>query len=86
MGSAVGLGIDPATAATGLAPGGAVAGAISGGPVGGFGPGGAAIAGPPGSIDAYSLQGIYFKREWFESPADCLTAAYAKRLPLEVCQ
>ena len=34
----------------------------------------------------YSLRGVYFKRDQFSSVADCLTAAYAERLPLEVCQ
>ena len=35
---------------------------------------------------SYSLRGVYFRREWFPSTADCLTSAYARRLPLEVCQ
>jgi hypothetical protein len=31
------------------------------------------------------LQAIYFRREARKSTADCLTAAYAQQLPLEVC-
>jgi len=34
----------------------------------------------------YALRGVYFKREWFESPAACLTAAYARGLPLSLCR
>jgi hypothetical protein len=34
----------------------------------------------------YSLQGIHFDRQRFNSTAECLTAAYARRLPLEVCK
>ena len=34
----------------------------------------------------YSLRAIYFRRDQFRSTADCLTAAYTQRLPLEVCQ
>jgi hypothetical protein len=32
------------------------------------------------------LRGLYFRREMFKSAADCLTAAYSQRLPLEVCR
>jgi hypothetical protein len=39
-----------------------------------------------GSSRTYSLRAIYFKREMFQSTADCLTAASAKRLPLELCR
>jgi hypothetical protein len=35
---------------------------------------------------AYALRGIYFNRDWFTTPAECLTAAYARGLPLQVCQ
>jgi hypothetical protein len=38
------------------------------------------------SENNYSLRGVYFRREWFGSTADCLTAASARRLPLELCQ
>jgi hypothetical protein len=34
----------------------------------------------------YALRAIYFRRELYKSTADCLTAAHAQRLPLEVCQ
>jgi hypothetical protein len=39
-----------------------------------------------GSARPYSLRAIYFRREMFRSTADCLTAAYAQHLPLEVCR
>ncbi|HYD07872.1 MAG TPA: hypothetical protein VEC60_19210 [Reyranella sp.] len=45
--------------------------------------GGAAAAEPPG---IYSLRGIYFNRQQFGSTADCLTAASAQGLPLEMCR
>jgi hypothetical protein len=35
---------------------------------------------------AIAVSGIYFKREWYDSDAACLTAAYSRRLPLEVCR
>ena len=35
---------------------------------------------------AYQLRPVYFRRDAFKSTADCLTAAYTQRLPLEVCQ
>jgi hypothetical protein len=85
MGNAVSITAPAGAARGGSTVGGAPAG-LSTGVAGAFGPGGAAAASQPQSIDAYSLRGIYFKREWYESPADCLTAAYAKGLPLEVCQ
>ena len=34
----------------------------------------------------YALQGVHFKGRGFSSVADCLTAASAEALPLEVCQ
>ena len=37
-------------------------------------------------VRPYSLRAIYFRRDQFRSTADCLTAAYTQRLPLEVCQ
>jgi hypothetical protein len=39
-----------------------------------------------GAVRPYSLRAIYFRRDQFRSTADCLTAAYTQRLPLEVCQ
>jgi len=53
-----------------------------------FGPGGGAAQAAsqaPGN-DAYELHGIYFKPSSYPTPADCLTAAYAKGLPLDVCR
>ena len=34
----------------------------------------------------YSLHGVYFNPQKFTSVADCLTAASAQQLPLEVCR
>ena len=34
----------------------------------------------------YSLSGVYFNRSRFGSVADCLTAASAQGLPLDVCR
>jgi hypothetical protein len=87
MGNAVSVDPPAGAATSGLSIGGGPAG-ISTGAGGPLGPGGVAVPTPGRAqgADAYSLRGIYFKREWFESPADCLTAAYAKGLPLEVCQ
>jgi len=35
---------------------------------------------------AYTLHPIYFRRDRFKTTADCLTAAYSQRLPLDVCR
>jgi hypothetical protein len=37
------------------------------------------------AVRLYALQGVYFKGRGFSSVADCLTAASAEALPLEVC-
>jgi hypothetical protein len=34
----------------------------------------------------YSLQAVYFDRNRFKSVADCLTAASAGHLPLDLCR
>jgi hypothetical protein len=34
----------------------------------------------------YRISARYFRRQLFKSTADCMTAAYAQRLPLELCQ
>jgi hypothetical protein len=34
----------------------------------------------------YSVQGVYFSRGQFQSTADCMTAAYTRRLPLQLCK
>jgi hypothetical protein len=53
----------------------------------GINQGAAAIATQqPDATRTYSLRGVYFKRDQFRSVADCLTAAHAEGLPLEVCQ
>jgi|tagenome__1003787_1003787.scaffolds.fasta_scaffold15646922_2 hypothetical protein len=52
------------------------------------------LAGPTGSApraagDAsgvYSLHGVYFNPQQFSSTADCLTAASAQGLPLDLCR
>jgi len=55
---------------------------------GAFGPGGGAAqaVGQASGNDAFELNGIYFKPSSYPTPADCLTAAYAKGLPLDVCR
>jgi len=64
---------------------------VGNGGVGGNGGGIDAGGDPSGAASLqgarpYSLRAIYFRRDQFRSPADCLTAAYTQRLPLEVCQ
>ncbi len=73
---------------------GAAIGGVGNGGVGGNGNGsGIDAGGDPSGADRlqgaarpYSLRAIYFRRDQFRSTADCLTAAYTQRLPLEVCQ
>ncbi len=38
------------------------------------------------AFSSYSLQGIYFNPKQFHSVADCLTAASAEGLPLDLCK
>ena len=38
----------------------------------------------PGAL--YALQGVYFDVKSYKSEADCLTAAYDLRLPLDLCK
>ena len=74
---------------TGGAPAGgaSVGGGASAGGVGAVGPGGVAAPGQAAQApDAYSLQGIYFKRESYPTRTACLNAAYEKGLPLDVCR
>ena len=98
-GAASSVGVGPA--ANGVAPahnggvglglGTAIRGVGNGG-VGGNGGGGIDAGGDPSGATSlqgarpYSLRAIYFRRDQFRSTADCLTAAYTQRLPLEVCQ
>jgi hypothetical protein len=35
---------------------------------------------------AFSLRAKYFRHDLYKSDADCLTAAYAQQLPLEMCK
>jgi hypothetical protein len=32
------------------------------------------------------MEGVYFSRGLFRTTADCMTAAYARRLPLQLCK
>jgi hypothetical protein len=74
-------------ATTGAAPaiGGVPAGIATAPGVFGRG-GGAAATGQALSSGDYELHGIYFKPRSYASEADCLTAAYAKGIPLDVCR
>jgi len=46
----------------------------------------AGVRGTAGNPSAsYSLKGIYFNPKQFSSTADCLTAASAAGLPLDLC-
>ena len=72
---------------------GAAIGGVGNGGVGGNGGNGVDAGGDPSGATSlrgvprpYSLRAIYFRRDQFKSTADCLTAAYTQRLPLEVCQ
>ncbi|MGE5149456.1 MAG: hypothetical protein ACM3II_04975 [Rhodospirillaceae bacterium] len=38
------------------------------------------------ALSSYSLQGVYFNPQQFDSVADCLTAASSHGLPLDLCQ
>ncbi len=47
-------------------------------------------ASPAGSVRTspdglYALKGVYFNVKSYKSEADCLTAAYNLRLPLDLC-
>jgi hypothetical protein len=85
------IGVDFAhNGGVGLGVGAAVGGVGNGAP-GGNGIGGIDAGGDPSGATSlgarpYSLRAIYFRRDQFKSTADCLTAAYTQRLPLEVCQ
>ena len=35
---------------------------------------------------AYSLRAIHFNRDRYSTAADCLTAAYTRQLPLDLCR
>jgi hypothetical protein len=73
--------------AGGAPAGGAPGGGVSIGGAGAIGPGGLAAPGQAvRAPDAYSLQGIYFKREWYPNVTDCLNAASGKGLPLDLCR
>jgi hypothetical protein len=44
---------------------------------------GSAIVGQAPGV--YALRGVYFRREWYMTQAECLTAAYALGVPLNIC-
>jgi hypothetical protein len=48
--------------------------------------GAAGATAPADATGFYSLHGVYFSPEQFTSTADCLTAASAQGLPLELCR
>ena len=51
------------------------------------GPPAAAAGGTPADATGlYSLRGVYFSPQQFDSTADCLTAASAQGLPLDLCR
>lgn len=91
VGAAVGVG----NGSTGAAVSGTTNGQAANGP-GANGPGadgqaagGQAANGAHSLVPdrrTYQLRAIYFRRDLFESTADCLTAAHAQQLPLELCR
>jgi hypothetical protein len=73
-------------ASLGVARGAGGVSGIGGAAQGGVGVGGVGTAAQAQGVDSYALRGIYFKREWYPNPTDCLNAASSKRLPLDVCR
>jgi hypothetical protein len=45
-----------------------------------------AAAPPEAKPRSYQLRPVYFRREQFNSTADCLTAAHGQKLPLDLCR
>jgi hypothetical protein len=37
-------------------------------------------------LRAYELRAVYFRPDLFKSTADCMTAAFGRRLPLDLCR
>jgi hypothetical protein len=37
-------------------------------------------------LRSYQLRPVYFPRDRYTSTADCMTAAYSKGLPVDVCR
>jgi len=72
------------------AAGGVAGGSVSGGVSGALGlnadPSLARRLGRREDPWTYALRGVYFKRDSYSSTADCLTAAYAQELPLDLCR
>lgn len=86
IGVAVGVG----NGSTGAAVSGTTNGQAANGPgADGQAAGGQAVNGAHSLVPdrrTYQLRAIYFRRDLFESAADCLTAAHAQQLPLELCR
>jgi hypothetical protein len=81
------------SAAAGSNGNGAANGAADGGPgiANGFGDwswSGFVAASPAERerLRSYKLQPVYFRRDAFKTTADCMTAAYSQKLPLDVCR
>ena len=76
--------------ANGTANGGAAANVGAAGVSGGVQPGlslqgsGDCDGRPCSSV--YTLRAVYFNAERYRSKADCLTAAYTARVPLDLCR
>jgi hypothetical protein len=76
-----------AVVALSVAVGGSTtAGAAAGAPAVYAAAGGRSAASSLQADRLYSMRAIYLDRNRFRSVADCLTAAYAQRLPLELCR
>lgn len=83
LGGAIGAGIG-----TGNATGG---GAAAAGPSGGAAGAGGSANGisrfaTPEERRAFALRAMYFRGDVYRSTADCLTAAYTQRVPLDLCR
>lgn len=70
--------------ATGNGPSSAAANGANGEGIGVSG--GSVGLSPRDRARAFALRAVYFRRELYRSTADCLTAAYTQRLPLDLCQ
>ncbi|MBV8187669.1 MAG: hypothetical protein JO339_10550 [Alphaproteobacteria bacterium] len=90
--------MSPGVASSASANGISAAGAGIGGMGGGIGGGPSAAQqaeacrqapaddGACAAARSYSMQAIYFNPRRYNSQADCLTAAYAAHLPLDMCR
>jgi hypothetical protein len=90
--------VDACKGGSGGGGGGDGGGGGSGGGSGGGGRAGGAVGGGAGGVGssdglspqdrarAFALRAVYFRREAYRSTVDCLTAAYARHLPIDLCQ